>query len=216
MEGEERMHRKCDNFRGYRKPTPREAEYISKRVYPFKVLVAYLLGTVAMLVCDWQILVMGVALYSMRGDNRNPLQIFGMVGCLLAVFLVFTYWVGVRFLNCVAIRKGMYEVLEGNAEWTGVSETVKRHTSYGIKEDFRSGQYITDFVSVYGEVDKRLNSNIPQGAYILQLINGKATDFPVLLVKIRGRVRYVIPDWKRILKHQKYSGYTPERLDLTY
>lgn len=210
------MHRKCDNFRGYRKPTSREAEYISKRVYPVKVLIGYLAGTIMMLVSDWQVLVIGGALYSMRGTTINLLEIFGLVGCLSALFLVLTYWFGVRFLNCVSIHKGRYEVLEGNAEWVGVSELVKTQKSYGIEEELHSGQHITNFVSMYGEVDKRLNSNIPQGAYILQLINGRASEFPVLLIKIRGRVRYVIPDWERMSKHQRYSGYTPKRPDIMY
>lgn len=210
------MHRKCNNFRGYRKPTAREAKYISKCIFPFKVLIGYLLGTIAMLVCDWQILVLGAALYSMRGESMNPLQIFGMIGCLFVLFLFLTYFFGMRFLNCVAVRKGMYEVLEGNAEWIGLCKTYKMHTSHGIEEDHRSGQWIKDFVSIYGEEDKSVNSNIPQGAYVHQLIDGNALQFPVLLVKIRGKVRYVLPDWERISKHRTYSCYTPTRLDLIY
>lgn len=168
-----------------------------------------------MIVCVWQMLKVGIILYRGYGENGEVMRVIGQIGIVLGLFLFLALWFAAGFLDSLCIQAGKYEVLEGNADW---SDTY--HTSYVNKgreeERIHNCTSIRNFISIYGESSKWISTIVPKRARIFQLINTEVPQVPVLLIRVRGKVREVVPDWERISRDERYCYFTPRHRDLMY
>ena len=102
----------------------------------------------------------------------------------------------------IKIRKGNYEVLEGTAVYT--SYYLEDRNRYG--EIFYSYDHVVEkFVSVTGEYYE-YRIEVPKYARII-LRSDSERDFPVLLVRVNGKVENAVPDWERIKRDPYYFDY---------
>ena len=132
-----------------------------------------------------------------------------------ALFLIIVI-LTIRELGYYAsIKRGRYTLLEGTATYYSNYSPTKRDESGNIRVSGKYYHAIKDFKSTNGEYDKiPLTLEIPQYARINNGDDGK--DFPILLIKVKGKVRHAIPNWSALQSHPKYTNCEPVRNDMHF
>lgn len=203
--------RKCNGFKCYRKPTQQEKEYISRAVYKkseLGAMVLVLFGMISLIT-----LFMALELMSRLYDGEELLGTGLYV--LSALFLIIIILTIIELSYYASIKKGKYTLLEGTAAYYSYYSDTKHDESGNIRVRGNYYQAIKDFKSINGEYDKiPLTLKIPPYARIKSWDDGKS--FPVLLIKVKGKVRYAIPDWSILPTHPKYSTCEHVRNDISF
>lgn len=198
------MFRKCNSFKDYGKPTEQELEYISKVAYEkyefgAMIVILFLMTSLIMVFVGMELL---SRLYDGEALLENGLYV------LVALFM-FIIILTIRELAYYAdVKRGRYTLLEGIATYYSYYSRRTYDATRDIKRREKYYHAIKDFTSLNGERDKiSFVLKVPRYARVKDWNDGK--DFPILLVKVKGTVRYAIPDWSVIPTHPKYNICKP-------
>lgn len=204
--------RKCNNFMGYRRPSEREKDYIERTAMKKGAIqaMAVVLGLLG-------VFMLGLVRVIFAGELAvmTPAEKGGIIGMVL-VMLVIAVYVFIRRRKYVNIREGRYDILEGTATYYSFN-IREHHVSRRGRNVSKNNYYqaVKDFVSVNGETDNvHMLLEVPQNAYIRNWSDGK--EFPVLLIRIDGKVGYAVTDWEKIQQHDRYREVAPVKRDMCY
>ena len=206
------IFRKCNNFKGFRKPTKRENAYIAKVVIkkyesPLLFVIIFLLFSLILGILGLEWLAKLSDMGSVFGENTKKIII--VLGLFILICIL-------ELFRGNKLKKGKYEVLEGTATYYSYYSETSPHAPGGKKISYYHA--IKDFISIHGEIDKMGIGHIlciPDYAHVNDGW-GNGTDFPVLLIKVNGSVQHAIPDWEKVWQHPKYCQCRPQKRNIKY
>lgn len=206
------IFRKCNDFKGFRKPTNRERAYIAKVVIkkyesPLLLVIIFLLLSLIIGILGLEWLAKLSDMGSVFGENTKKIII--VLGLFILICIL-------ELFRGNKLKKGKYEVLEGSATYYSYYSETSPHAPGGKKITYYHA--IKDFISIHGEIDKMGFGQIlciPDYAHVNDGW-GDGTDFPVLLIKVNGSVQHAIPDWEKVWQHPKYHQCLPQKRNIKY